>query len=73
MWHLHFSFIFHLCQNLKPIVEMTLNDRIQDAEKCILSIHVHNPLKPKVSGISANQCTGLGAGIKFVLKKKENL
>lgn len=30
-------------------------------------------LKPKVSGIYANQGSGLDAGIKFVLKKKENL
>lgn len=29
--------------------------------------------KPKAAGISANQGTGLGAEIKFVFLKKENL
>lgn len=49
MWYLHFSCIFFICVRifLKPIVEMTLIYRSQDAEKCILTIQLHNLFQTK--------------------------
>lgn len=49
MWHLHFSCISVICVWIffKPIVEITFNDRSQDAEKCILSIQLYNLFQTK--------------------------